>query len=81
MVTFWRRWIRELSTRASHCEQKDSREDIIKRVLEAAAIAEAEGNADKMRKLSYELIRLERFERAWELYTRAVGLEQRESYS
>jgi hypothetical protein len=76
MVTFWRRWIGKLSTRASHPQQKDSREDIIKRTLEAAAIAEAEGNADTMRKLSYRLIGLERYERAWELYARAVGLKQ-----
>ena len=43
--------------------------------LEAARLAEIARDADKMRKCSYKLIRLERYERAWELRIRAAALE------
>jgi len=53
-----------------------NRDEIIKRTLEAAEIAEDEGDTDKMRKFSDALVRLEAYERAWEFYVLAVGSSQ-----
>jgi hypothetical protein len=77
-VTFWRRWGKEGRLRAPASPPKKGGDhvDLIKRVLEAAAIAEAEGDADKMRSSTYKLIRFELYERAWELRIRAAALKQ-----
>ena len=88
-MTFWRRWIKKppatVTSRRAWRESKralkdalsmGNRDEIIKRTLEAAEIAEDEGDTDKMRKFSDALVRLESYERAWERYVLAVGSSQ-----
>lgn len=70
------RWLSPLPSRPKNRADSD---ELIKRVLEAAAIAEAEGDADRMRSSTYRLLRLELYERAWELRIRAAGLKRKSS--
>ena len=79
-MNWWRKWIGggRLSSRTTLKQRKlrakDSREDLVDYLLESAAIAENEGDADTMRSLSYKFIRLELYERAWELRVRSADL-------
>ena len=82
-MTWWREWFKEKRISLRPLRQKRrktraarNREDHIQCGLEAAALAESEGNTEKMHRSSYKLIRLELFERAWELRIRAARLEQ-----
>ena len=81
-MNWWRKWIGggRLSSRTTLKQRKlrakDSREDLVDYLLESAAIAENEGDADTMRSLSYKFIRLELYERAWELRVRSAALKQ-----
>ena len=68
-VTVWPRWLKEWSLNSPSSRH-------IKYVLERAAIAETEDDADTMRQLSYKLLRLEQYERAWQLRMRATALKQ-----
>jgi hypothetical protein len=81
-MIFWRGLSKErrLGGRATDPKRKGDRDDI-KRILEAAAVAEAEGDADKMRKASYKLFRLDLYERAWELRIRSAGFKQQSPIS
>ena len=81
-MIFWRGLSKErrLSGRATDPKRKGDRDDI-KRILEAAAVAEAEGDADKMRKASYKLFRLDLYEQAWELRIRSAGFKQQSPIS
>ncbi|MGB0057750.1 MAG: hypothetical protein WBQ20_13560, partial [Methyloceanibacter sp.] len=65
----WPRWLKEWSLNSPSSRH-------IKYVLERAAIAETEDDADTMRQLSYKLLRLEQYERAWQLRMRATALKQ-----
>ena len=78
LVTFLRGWIKKqrASAHASHQKEAADRDDRVDRALEAAAKAEAEGDADAMRSVSYKLIRFELYERAWQLRARATALKQ-----
>ena len=72
-------WWRRRSKGASHAKRKKrkaTREDFVKYAYETAAAAEAEGDPEKMHRCTYKLIRLELYERAWELRVRAAALEQ-----
>jgi SAM-dependent methyltransferase len=51
-------------------------EDPVGHFLATARTAEADRDAEAMRRCSYKLIRCERYERAWELRTRAAAIEQ-----
>ena len=73
-MTFWRRWIKE--RRGVSRPNRKIDHDLIERVLEAAELAEISGDAKKMLSSSYRLIRLELYERAWELRIRAAELQQ-----
>src|SRR4029079_3612176 len=88
-VTFWRRWIKRLpgsdasrlarratKRAAKQALTKGGRDDIIRHTLEAAEIAESEGDADRLRKFSYALLRLGQYGQAWELGARAIDLRQ-----
>jgi hypothetical protein len=81
-VTWWREWIKEtrLYPQARRKRQKvlakSDRAYLVKRILEEAAIVEAEGDADGMHKCSYKLLRLGLYERGWELFVRAAELTQ-----
>ena len=55
---------------------KSTREDFVKYALEIATTVEAGGDAEKMHRTSYKLLRLDLYERAWELRTRAAELDQ-----
>jgi len=73
-VTWWRRWREGGRQAASGASPgKGSRVD---RVLQAAAIAEADGDAGAMHKASNSLIRLELYERAWQLRINAARLTE-----
>ena len=78
LVTWWRGGSKEKrrSERASHRKMKAHREDFVKYALQSAAAAEADGDAEKMHRTSYKLLRLDLYERAWELRTRAAELDQ-----
>ena len=78
LVTFLRGWIKKqrASAHTSHQKETADRDDRVDRALEAAAKAEAEGDADAMRSVSYKLIRFELYERAWQLRARATALKQ-----
>jgi hypothetical protein len=78
LVTWWRGKSREKrrSKRAAPRKSKNNREDFVKYALEIAAAVEAEGNAEKMHRTSYKLLRLDLYERAWRLRIRAAALEQ-----
>ena len=78
LVTWWRGGSKEKrrSERAPHRKPKAHREDFVKYALEIATAAEAEGDAEKMHRSSYKLLRLDLYERAWELRTRAAELDQ-----
>jgi hypothetical protein len=78
-LTWWRRWGegRRSNVRAARQNWKLNREEFIKRALDAAAIAEAEGNPAEMHDCTHKLLRVELYERAWELRVRAAGLKQR----
>ena len=74
LVTWWRRWSKGRKRGArEEALVKGHRRD---RLLQTAAAAEAEGDAEKMHRCTYKLIRLELYERAWELRIRAAGLTQ-----
>jgi hypothetical protein len=75
LVTWWRRWSKEgrLSLRTS---RRSRREHAVGKALAKAAIAETEGDAEKMRSSSYKLLSLELYERAWEVRVRAARLKQ-----
>ena len=88
-MTIWRRWIKkrpgpDASRQARQESQRAIKEalstgasdDIVKRILEAAEIAEREGDAVMLRRYSDRLLRLELFDPAWELYVRANRLSQ-----
>jgi hypothetical protein len=66
-------------SRASRLELKgkDSHDRRVRRVLETAAIAEREDDANQMYKISNKLLRLELYERAWRLRLRSIGLKER----
>ena len=74
----WRRWSKEarLGSRAAHKKRKANREDFVKYALETAATAEVDGNPERMHRCTYKLIRLELYERAWELRIGAAGLTE-----
>ena len=78
LVTWWRGGSKEKrrSARAPHRKMKAHREDFVKYALESAAAAEADGDAEKMHRCTYKLLRLDLYERAWELRTRAAELDQ-----
>jgi hypothetical protein len=67
-----RKWPRKKRA-TSH--PKGSIEDL----LAKGAIAEAGANASKMHSLSYKLLRLERYQEAWELRVRAASLSEMSS--
>ena len=81
-MNWWRKWIGggRLSSgttlKQRKLRAKDSREDLVDYLLEFAALAENEGDADTMRSRTYKLIRLELYERAWELRVRSAALKQ-----
>ena len=56
--------------------KRSGREETIRHLLKSSKRAEAEGDASKMRRLSYKLLRFELYERAWQLRVRATGLMQ-----
>ena len=53
-----------------------SRQDLSERLLEIATSAEAEGDVNEMRRISYKLLRLDHYERAWQLRVRSAELTQ-----
>jgi hypothetical protein len=78
-VISWRKWMRGgLSSRprGKQSKAKGKLGDPMMAALQAAAIAEAEDDADGMLSASYKLVRLELYGRAWELRMRAAALEQ-----
>ena len=78
LVGWWRRRSKGAhdGSRAEHKKRKAIREDFVKYAYETAAACEAEGDPEKMHRCTYKLIRLELYERAWELRVRAAELEQ-----
>jgi hypothetical protein len=78
LVTWWRRGSKEKrrSEGAAPRKSKTTREDFVKNALEIAAAVEAGGNAEKMHRTSYKLLRLDLYERAWELRIGAARIEQ-----
>ena len=66
----WRGWL--YAFRGRH---RRNSEDRITHALEAARLAEIERDATKMHGCSYNLIRFELYERAWELRIRAAALK------
>jgi len=73
-MTWWRRWAKGTGRGTSGIAPlKATRED---RALQAAATAEAAGDATAMHRASNTLIRLELYERAWELRIRAAALTE-----
>ena len=78
LVTWWRGGSKEKrrSERAPPVKRRATREDFVKNALEIATTVEAEGNAEKMHRTSYKLLRLDLYQRAWELRTRAAELDQ-----
>ena len=78
LVTWWRGGGKEQrrGERAAPRKSKSAREDFVKNALEIATTVEAGGNAEKMHRTSYKLLRLDLYERAWELRTRAAELDQ-----
>ena len=77
-MTWWRRWSeqRRHDLRALRQKRKTDREEFIKHALDAAAIAEAEGDPAEIGSSTYKLLRAELYERAWELRIRAAALQQ-----
>lgn len=77
-MTWWRRWSKDgrPDERALRQKRKTNREDFTKYALESAAIAEAGGDPAEIGSSSYKLLRVELYERAWELRIRAATLEQ-----
>lgn len=84
-MTFLRWWtrgsqhaehkVRRKAERAAKDKRRAlDRDESLESLIEKAAIAEAEGNAAKMRNSSYKLLRFERYERAWQLRVRAAAL-------
>jgi hypothetical protein len=57
-----------------HKRRNVARDDLVERAFKTAAAAEAEGDLETMRKRAYGLIRLECYERAWELRLRAADV-------
>jgi hypothetical protein len=78
LVTWWRRGSKEKrrSESAAPRKAKTTREDFVKNALEIAATVEAGGNAEKMHRTSYKLLRLDLYQRAWELRIGAARIEQ-----
>jgi hypothetical protein len=78
LVTRWRRGSKEKrrSESAAPRKAKTTREDFVKNALEIAAAVEAGGNAEKMHRTSYKLLRLDLYQRAWELRIGAARIEQ-----
>jgi hypothetical protein len=64
------------ASKSEHKKRKATREDFVKYACEMAAAMEAEGIPERMHRCSYKLIRLELYERAWELRVRAAEIEQ-----
>ena len=81
-MTWWRRWSKERhrDVRAARQKRKTDRDEFIRHALEAAARAEAEGNPAEMHDCTHKLLRVELYERAWELRVRAAGLEPHNSF-
>jgi hypothetical protein len=77
LVTWWRGKSKE-QRRRSHAPRKlkANREDFVKYALENAAAIEAQGDPEEMHRITYKLLRLDLYERAWELRTRAAELDQ-----
>jgi hypothetical protein len=77
IVTWWRLWSKERhrDVRAARQKRKTDREEFIRHALDAAARAEAEGNPAEMHDCTHKLLRVELYERAWELRVKAAGLE------
>ena len=87
-MTWWRERFKEINLRTSRpgrsaskqaaakALKKSKREDRIKSILETAAVAETQRDADTMRNLSYKLLRFELYERAWQLRNCATALKQ-----
>ena len=71
-MTWWRRWSKERhrDVRAARQKRKTGRDEFIRHALEAAARAEAEGNPAEMHDCTHKLLRVELYERAWELPSR-----------
>jgi hypothetical protein len=78
LVTWWRRGSKERrrSESAAPRKAKTTREDFVKNALEIAAAVEAGGEAEKMHNTSYKLLRLDLYQRAWELRLGAARIEQ-----
>jgi hypothetical protein len=78
LLRWWRRRSKDApeSSGAQQKRNKASREDLVRRAYESAAAAEAEGDIEKMHRRAYKLIRLELYERAWELRLHAAELMQ-----
>lgn len=73
-MTWWRRWVDRTSQGGSGTAPvKATRKE---RALQTAAAAEATGDAAAMHRASNTLIRLELYERAWELRIRAAALTE-----
>lgn len=62
--------------KSEHKKRKATREDFVKYAYETAAQMEAEGIPERMHRCTYKLIRLELYERAWELRVRAAEIDQ-----
>lgn len=75
LMGWWRRRSKGAS-HAKHKKRKATREDFVKYAYEIAAAAEIEGDPEKMHRCTYKLIRLELYERAWDLRVRAAALKQ-----
>jgi hypothetical protein len=78
LVSWWRGEGKEKPRReaAAPRKAKTTREDFVKNALDIAATVEAGGNAEKMHRTSYKLLRLDLYKRAWELRLGAAHLEQ-----
>jgi hypothetical protein len=77
LVTWWRGKSKEQRRRSRAPRKlKANREDFVKYALENAAAIEAKGDPEEMHRITYKLLRLDLYERAWELRTRAAELDQ-----
>jgi hypothetical protein len=76
LVGWFRRNGNDSARKIEHKKRKATREDLVKYAYETATAAEAEGDPEKMHRCTYKLIRLELYERAWELRVRAAQIGQ-----
>lgn len=73
-----RRALRTSERAAEEALATGNRDALIKHTLEAAAIAESLGEAERMRSFSYKLLRLDLYQRAWELRLAAARSRQQD---